>query len=233
MGMGYKIALLDDDPNDIDIMSNALKKYIEYDIYGFTSIEELIKSNPQIDVLFLDVEMPQMSGIHLAERIKELKSIPIVFMSWHEGYVFDTFKIHPLYFIRKSELQMDLPKCMREIHLVLSESRVFEFVSHYQKYSLKVNEIMYVQIKERKTIIHMVHQETFDCRIPLNKIQNEIGFEDFILLNKETLVNMMYIEILDDFSCILKNKECLDISYRKRKSVENDYHEYKKRGVRR
>lgn len=74
MSMSYKIALLDDDPKDIDVISNAMKKYTEYDIYGFTSIEELIKSNQQFDVLFLDVEMPQMSGIQLAERIKELKA---------------------------------------------------------------------------------------------------------------------------------------------------------------
>lgn len=228
--MGYTIALLDDDLNDIKFIESELKLYSDFKTYAYTSIEALLTSNNEFDVLFLDIEMPQMNGIQLAEKIRELKEVPIIFMSWHEGYVFQTFSIHPLYFIRKASIKTDLPLCMQEIKIALSVDQMFEFVSEYQKYVVDISEITFFEVKERKTYIHRAYKDLIYCWIPLKQIQKEKKFKNFVLMNQSCLVNIAYVEKLDEFSCVLLTKEQIDVSYRKRKNLEKALLNYKKYG---
>ena len=67
------------------------------DVQGFTLAEdalEYIKSNPTA-VALLDIDMPKMSGLELAAKIKEISpDTAIIFLTGYSEYAVDAFKLH-------------------------------------------------------------------------------------------------------------------------------------------
>ena len=93
-------------------------------ICGACSAEEaiaMVKEN-HIDIAFLDIEMPRISGIELAKKIKEKNPfVNIVFITAHKEYALDAFRVYATAYLLKpitedavrdaiSNLRYQLPK---------------------------------------------------------------------------------------------------------------------------
>lgn len=96
-----RIALCDDEQEARDQLRFQLEKSIyetdEEIVYEFSSGETAVrwlKKHPgEIDLLFLDVEMKEMTGMEAAERIREFdKTILLVFVTGYSEYVFDGYR---------------------------------------------------------------------------------------------------------------------------------------------
>ena len=114
-----KIAIVDDDKNSIRNLSNVL-----VDSYGdiVESIDEFnspglfLSSDLAFDVLFLDIEMPRISGIELSKN-HILEGANIVFVTSKESLVFEAYNTtNALGFIRKDNLQKDLAVIMDKLN---------------------------------------------------------------------------------------------------------------------
>ncbi len=56
----------------------------------------------EIDLLFLDVEMPDLNGMETARRIREFnRELKIVFVTGYRDYVFDGYKVGALDYVMK------------------------------------------------------------------------------------------------------------------------------------
>lgn len=78
------------------------------------SIKELLKIKPQ--VIFLDIEMSNLNGIHLAEKIKSiLPNIHIVFVTAHANYAVQAFELNSLDYLLKPVSSLRLKKTIQRI----------------------------------------------------------------------------------------------------------------------
>lgn len=82
------IAIVDDDPVNLELAENALSG--SYRLTKLISGKQLLKFLDRIrpDMILLDVQMPEMSGYEVLERINqndELKKIPVIFLTGQEG----------------------------------------------------------------------------------------------------------------------------------------------------
>ncbi|NCC67013.1 MAG: response regulator [Clostridia bacterium] len=60
-----------------------------------------IKEHP-VDIAFLDIEMPEMSGLELAEKLMEIDSyIRVVFVTAYNKYALDAFRAHAIGYLLK------------------------------------------------------------------------------------------------------------------------------------
>lgn len=76
-----------------------------------------IESHP-CDLILLEISMPEMDGITLARKIREIRpDTDIVFVTAHSEYAIDTWSIHPSGFIVKPVTQKTLQE---EVDYVLS-----------------------------------------------------------------------------------------------------------------
>ncbi len=62
------------------------------------------------DVVFLDIDMPELSGFDIAERINDVGDTLIVFVTMHDELVFSSLRFRPFRFIRKAYLENELPE---------------------------------------------------------------------------------------------------------------------------
>lgn len=70
----HKALVVDDQP-DVLTMAAEVFRTLGYEVLSATNAEEalnILKRNPDIDVLFSDVVMPGMSGIDLGQEVREL-----------------------------------------------------------------------------------------------------------------------------------------------------------------
>ncbi len=105
-----RIALCDDEQEARDQLRFQLEKSLyetdEEIVYEFSSGETAVrwlKKHPgEIDLLFLDVEMKEMTGMEAAERIREFdKTILLVFVTGYSEYVFDGYRTGALDYVMK------------------------------------------------------------------------------------------------------------------------------------
>ena len=91
------------------------------DISGFESSREALEwaKQSRVDLALLDIQMPEMDGITLATRLREYDpDIKIIFVTGHECYAVDAFRLHADgYMIKPVEQQ----RLEREIEYVLSD----------------------------------------------------------------------------------------------------------------
>ena len=124
--MNYQnIFVIDDDPEDIEIFSEAIYSFNEnISITAFTdasrALEDLKKAEKLPDIIFLDLQMPRLTGKDFLQEIKEnsnLQYIPIIVLSGQSDVIMrDTYeKIGANNFICKPNSYKELVEKLYQI----------------------------------------------------------------------------------------------------------------------
>lgn len=97
--------LMDDEPLALVRMEKHLQKFDRIEVIKtFTSVKDLLIEGPILDfqVAFLDVEMPSMNGLDIAELLKSWnESIYIVFVTAYRDYAVQAFELHSIDYLLK------------------------------------------------------------------------------------------------------------------------------------
>lgn len=156
--MTYTIAVCDDEQAQIDILKNNLIKYsidtdIEFYIDEYISGELLIEKYKSVkspyDIIFLDMETPDIKGLDVAAAIRELpdRNVSIAFVTSYPEYMQDSFDVQASQYIIKPVVYEQLAKkldiilkCINASYTnikVISEKTVNEFCILIMSYALK------------------------------------------------------------------------------------------------
>ena len=84
---GFKLLIVDDNKNNLFALRTLIAKYMEVKILeamsGRTALDTAL-SHPDIDLIILDVQMPEMDGFQTATMLKvrkKTREIPIIFLT--------------------------------------------------------------------------------------------------------------------------------------------------------
>ncbi len=79
---------MDDDPMTLDLVELILHDDPEYIIYKATSGEKALRilSDVSMDLVLLDIQIPEMDGFKICEEIRKTSDIPIVFMTADKNF---------------------------------------------------------------------------------------------------------------------------------------------------
>jgi len=100
-----RVIVMDDEPLALVHMKRHLEEFDSIEVIKtFTTVKDLLSEGPNLDfqVAFLDVEMPGMNGIDIAELLKSWsKSICIVFVTAYRDYAVQAFELQSLDYLLK------------------------------------------------------------------------------------------------------------------------------------
>lgn len=100
---------------------------------------EFAENNP-IDIAFLDVAMPQMNGIQLAEKLRKINlEILIVFVSAYDEYIRESNSIGADYYIVKPYTEETIEMIMQRMRLLVKRQKKDIFIQTFGKFNVFKN----------------------------------------------------------------------------------------------
>lgn len=196
-----RVAVCDDNPQDIERIRRYTFRLMEYAIeYAFyTGPAELFAAcaaqETKPDMYILDIEMPGMDGLAAAKKIRtyDTKAL-IVFLTGYTKYMPDVFEVVTFDFIPKpvteERLRMLFDKA--ESYLDMTDQS-FSFRYRRSRYSLKFDEILYLEKKGRQAVIHAKTQN-YQTDMNLNEIWEKLDERMFAAVHGSFIVNLKYVK---------------------------------------
>lgn len=109
-----KTILIDDEAMALEVLQQMLSPYKEIEILGsYTDYKEVIQDLKKIkpELVFLDIEMPEINGLEVAEIIMgEVEDVEIVFVTAYSQYAVDAFEINAIDYLLKPIQEKRLAK---------------------------------------------------------------------------------------------------------------------------
>lgn len=201
------IAICDDEKVSIQLTTEVLTDYIEdrhldAKISSFMSPNDLknqVIENGPFDIYILDQLMPDVTGIELAKFLRANNAIgEIIFLSAAPSYVFDSFKVHPLYYHLKPLNASALYETLDEAVSHLSkETKVFDVHTQRGTHRVSIDKITYIEHKERRAYFFLNNGKFVESTVLRSAFSDLIApiteNSKFTFISSSVLVNLEYV----------------------------------------
>jgi two-component system LytT family response regulator len=158
-GQILRIVIIDDEALARRALRRVIERHSDVEIVGECSdgseaVRVLQETHP--DLIFLDIEMPRLSGFEVVERIKPNEIPHIVFVTAHEQYALDAFKVHAVDFLVKPIREEKISDVLQRVTHLTEQSRIREIDS-------RLDSILQILGTQNSTL---PHRQTME-RIPI------------------------------------------------------------------
>lgn len=182
---------------------------------GQVLLEKMQKGEDDVDLLLLDIDMPEISGLEVAKMVREMgKESLLMFISSYENYVFDTFEYNPFRFIRKGKLQQELPIALRAAKETYQKNKKRYVVVRCDEGEVRIEEteIMYFDMVRRQIRICLADGRVFHTWRTMKELQQELSPDRFSKIHSGCVVNLRYVSGYAGCDITLDNGERLTAS---------------------
>ncbi len=119
------VCIFDDEPLAAEFLEHQLHNFNDVNLL-FTSSEPLLDKKKDllrdIDLVFLDIEMPEINGLEFAEQLTMYNpNIQIVFVTAHSQYALEAFEMHALDYLQKPVTVERLKKTLQRMKISNSD----------------------------------------------------------------------------------------------------------------
>jgi two-component system LytT family response regulator len=121
--MNIRVLVVDDEPLARVGITTRLGTYSDMQVVGECATgEEALTAIPQVspDLIFVDVEMPGISGLELLRALPREQARCIVFLTAHEEYALDAFNVEALDYLLKPIDDTRFAACIERARRMLS-----------------------------------------------------------------------------------------------------------------
>lgn len=181
------------------------------------------------DLIFLDIEMPDMNGMELARRIRTTdQTVPIVFLTNYADFVFDGYEVGAYRYLMKETAPEKLGELLREVGRKQEEKKEYLLVrSGGEDVRLTLSEIYYMEASKHDTVVHGRGGELL-LRLPISKLARKLP-EYFAAAHRSYLVNLSYVERISRTECGLVGGDCVPVSRGAYESLNQAFLEFYRR----
>jgi DNA-binding LytR/AlgR family response regulator len=175
----------------------------------FSSGEELVTYNSNIDILFLDVELKGMSGIEVLKSIENCEKIGfVVFMTGYNKYVWDSFSRKTLGYLIKPVKYSKFTQCLNKVLNEMALSLSIDITYENTTIPIKSRYLQYIEAKGSYSLL-VTNEKSYLVRSTLKEWDDMLIAYDFIRIHKSYIVNLIYIkeinkEVILDSGAVLK-----------------------------
>ncbi|MBQ8349411.1 MAG: response regulator transcription factor [Ruminococcus sp.] len=232
-----RIGIADDEKEAIEELSGYVKEFM--DKKGIDVIIDKYEDGTKLegrsvlyDLVFLDISMPEMSGIELAQKIRLTnRKLKIVYVTNYKNYHRAAFTVHAYGYLEKpislekvSEILTDFFQEKRdEKHLAILKltdgTNYFADISYICCFEYDGN---------RKVKVHMYNKKCINISTTLKALEKEYGKYGFVSPYQSYLINLARVEHFDIRNKLLvfDNGTNVEVAEKKTREIQAILAEY-------
>ncbi|MBR3762018.1 MAG: response regulator transcription factor [Lachnospiraceae bacterium] len=195
------------------------------EIVMYENGELLLKDTGDKDIVFLDVEMPGLKGIHVGQELQESNPrIIIIMVSAFPEYLDDAMRFHVFRYLSKPLEKLRFFQNMKDALQKYNSTAGKVVIECRDKNNVTVSkaDIIAVETAERKIIIHTVGQK-YESTETMTYWREKLQDKCFITTHKSFIVNMMYVISFTPTLIQLENEVTAYLTKRKYKEFKRAY----------
>ncbi|WP_333577634.1 LytR/AlgR family response regulator transcription factor [Sphingobacterium sp.] len=216
-----KCIVVDDEPLAREGIISLSREIPHIDILGefsnAVSALDFIKNN-EVDLVFLDIQMPKVSGLEFAEQIPE--QTLVIFTTAYSQYALRSYELEAIDYllkpIEKERLAKSVDKAMvykKFLHpetlknTVEGNNKEFILIKADRRfYKIKFHDILFIEGLKDYVVIHTKEKKLITA-MNIKTIHQTINLPSFIRVSKSYIVNGNHIDSFDHQTIYLGENE--------------------------
>lgn len=227
-----EILLVDDEELQLIRLEKEAKKVFSSDNHIFTFLNSLeayeFAKSHQIDIAFLDIEMPELNGLQLAKNLKKINPfINIVFVTAYDNYALDAYRLHASGYLSKpvsyKQIEEEMANLRNTVEIKSDKKLTVKCFGNFEIFYAG-EPVKFSYRKSKEVFAYLIDRE--GASININELNAVLWEED----HKSYLRNLIadIIQTLKSYKCddvfFKRHNECyIDIS-----KINCDAYEYKR-----
>ncbi len=227
-----RFAVIEDTEADARLVLSLVRRYteekgIEAETKRFPSALKFLDSKEKFDIILLDIMMPGVNGMEMAEELRTFDShTAIIFVTTMEQYAIAGYGVEACDFLLKpvayERLSCAMDKAMQIVRR--KTAPVITIRTHAKLISLELESVSYVEVIGHTIRFH-TRQGEVETKGTLKELIEKLEDYGFSRANNYALVNLAYVRSIDSDTVLLKDAE-LELSRRRKSSFIEDYLKY-------
>lgn len=231
-----KIAVLDDEAIFLARISEKVESiyresHVKAEVDGYSNGKVLldeVKDGKRYDIYVLDVEVPDLSGVELGRRLREISDVCfIVFITAYPQYAIEGYDSRAYKYILKDEWENKLEETLKKIQKEIDDWNApsYRITINDRLEKIPVKHIYYAK-KDGKNVEFYTRDGKSSIRKTLAQVYAELPDGDFIYVDQSYVVNMEHVMKLKNREVYMVNGDILPVSYPRLKQVKNSLSDY-------
>lgn len=231
--MILKCAIVDDEPLALELLKSYVKKTPVLELNGaYSSAIEAMKMLPDnpVDLLFLDIQMPELNGLEFSHMVPE--DTRIVFTTAFGQYALDGYKVNALDYLLKPISYTDFLQSVNKAVQWFDRKRVtdneptdkpdFIYVkSDYKLIQISLKDILYIEGLKDYVKIHLEGESRPILSLTsLKALEEKLPTDRFIRVHRSYIVQKQKIKVIDK-ARIVFGKEYIPVSESYKQELQN------------
>ncbi|RYD74578.1 MAG: response regulator transcription factor [Sphingobacteriales bacterium] len=223
----WKYYIVDDEQDAIDALDAMLqKKFTERVTFSGSNnkasraIEEIIALQP--DIVFLDVEMPEMTGLELLKQIPS-KNFQVIFTTAHERYALPAIKAAAADYLLKPLSIQDMEAALDRCDKALAKTNpsipaALTINTGNQLIVLQTADIIRIEGNNNYSDFYCINRPKFTVSKTLKEFEKQLMFNGFFRIHQSHLINLAHVSSVlhGADKVLLNNNHSVEISRRKK-----------------
>jgi two-component system LytT family response regulator len=203
-----KTIIIDDEKDAVQLLSLELLKMQDRVklIASFNSPLDAVAhlKNNEIDLLFLDIDMPNMNGFELLNQLQPF-NFAVVFVTAYDKFAIKAFRYQALDYITKPVDSLLLADTIdRASKRKISEEQIFELKSSKLQYNLNkiavptskglifinINDICCIEASDNYSVVHLKNNQKITCSRTLKEMEQIFDEKKFFRVHRQFIVNL-------------------------------------------
>jgi DNA-binding LytR/AlgR family response regulator len=231
----YKYIIIDDEyPSHLTVQQH-FKSFSRYNCAAtFLNPKQafLFLQTEKVDLIFLDIEMPEMNGFQFLETL-EKKIFVVILTAYPERYGVAAHQYYDkdlVFFSNKAQFSYYFPKIRERFEKMYEEKKVLNIVHQLSKNEIhifpnKINkktisleDIIYIKVEGHNIILTMINGKELNYRMALRELLGILPAHIFFQITRNIVINIGYVASFTNSTVCIENQHLI-ISSRNRKKV--------------
>lgn len=206
-----RIVFCDDEPLILAQLQKLVQDFFntlggaQPEFAAYESGDLLIQNETRVDIAFLDVEMPGVSGIHIGAKLKERNpQVKIIIVTAYPDYLDEAMRFQVFRYLSKPIEKTRLFRNLKHaVYAYNMESREYPISTSEGVFIRRAEEIVCAETIERKVMVHTA-DEQFVSSKSIDYWRQTLNLPCFYSTHRSYIINMRYVFNIYKDTVVLK-----------------------------